>query len=437
MHIHDLIGIGFGPSNLALAIALEEVAPGSPPIDSVFIERQPAFAWHPNMLLDHAHMQISFLKDLATLRNPASRYTFLAYLHARNRLQDFINLKTFYPSRHEFNDYLGWAASHFTERCAYDEEVLEIQPEMQGSSVAWLRVRSRHRTQGVRERLTRNLVIGVGGAPNVPERFRPFREHGRVFHSSGYLGRITRVLGEGQIRKVAVIGAGQSAAEIFLDLHARGIDVDLITRSRSIKPSDDSPFVNEIFNPEYTDYVFQKPDGERAAMLEEFMNTNYAAPDLALIEQIYNVFYRQKVAGPERHRFLRQHEVDSVMADGRQIGLGLLDMDTGTPSLASYDAVVLATGYVRDLHQHLLAPLAPHLDGFSVDRHYRLQTPSHVHPGIFLQGCSEGTHGLSDTLLSVTSVRTGEISQALRDALNTHALPAGRHAQRGHMALVS
>ncbi len=419
MHTHDLIGIGFGPSNLALSIALEEHFQDRPPIDSLFIERQPAFAWHPNMLLDHAHMQVSFLKDLATLRNPASRYTFLAYLHARNRLLDFINLKTFFPSRHEFNDYLNWAASHFADRCAYDEEVLDIQPEMQGQVVTRLKVRSRHRTHGVRERLTRSLVIGVGGAPNIPDGFRPFKDHGRVFHSSSYLGQIARVLDEGTVRKVAVIGAGQSAAEIFLDLHGRGIDVDLITRSRSIKPSDDSPFVNEIFNPDFTDYVFRKPDRERAAMLDEFMNTNYAAPDLALIEQIYNVFYRQKVAGPQRHRFLRQHEVERVIADGRQIGLGLVNMDNGRPSLASYDAVVLATGYVRDLHQHLLAPLSEHLGGLSVDRHYRLDTPAHFQPSIFLQGCSEATHGLSDTLLSVTSVRTGEITQALCEALAT------------------
>ena len=64
-HIHDLIGIGFGPSNVALAIALDEKRHGGKPLDALFIERQPSFAWHPHMLLDQAHMQISFLKDLA------------------------------------------------------------------------------------------------------------------------------------------------------------------------------------------------------------------------------------------------------------------------------------------------------------------------------------------------------------------------------------
>jgi L-ornithine N5-oxygenase len=33
-------------------------------------------------------------------------------------------------------------------------------------------------------------------------------------------------------------------------------------RARSIKPSDDSPFVNEIFNTDFTDYVFNSPEQE-------------------------------------------------------------------------------------------------------------------------------------------------------------------------------
>src|ERR1700712_1526142 len=86
--IHDLVGIGFGPSNLGLAIALEEQGSG---LSTRFVERQEAFGWHRGMLLEDATMQISFLKDLVTLRNPASGFSFLAYLKERGRLVDFIN----------------------------------------------------------------------------------------------------------------------------------------------------------------------------------------------------------------------------------------------------------------------------------------------------------------------------------------------------------
>lgn len=425
MHIHDLIGIGFGPSNIALAIALEERKPAEPRVDALFIERQPGFAWHANMMLDGARMQVSFLKDLVTLRNPASRFSFISYLHEKRRLQDFINLKTFFPSRREFNDYLAWAAAHFADRCAYGEEIFEVLPERRGDEVALLRVRSR-RDGTLHERLTRHLAIGVGGMPSIPERFRPLRGDARIFHSSGYLREIAR---HPAARRVAVVGAGQSAAEIFMDLHGRpgAPQVDLIMRARAIRPSDDSPFVNEIFNADFTDYVFTRPPAEREALLEEFQHTNYAAPDLALIERIFDVFYQQRVDGDERHRFLRRHEVADVRTSAHGVHLTLRDLDSGRTSSASYDAVVLATGYARDRHRELLQALAPYLGDFTVDRQYRLRSTPAFRPAIFLQGACESSHGLSDTLLSVTAIRTGEIEQALLGTLRAPATePAAR-----------
>ena len=99
MKIHDLIGVGFGPANISLAIALKEKSADNNPIDAFFIEKKSSFSWHPNMLLDQTHMQISFLKDLATLRNPQSSFTFINYLHEKKRLSDFINLKTLLPKQ--------------------------------------------------------------------------------------------------------------------------------------------------------------------------------------------------------------------------------------------------------------------------------------------------------------------------------------------------
>src|SRR5690606_25230269 len=165
--------------------------------------------------------------------------------------------------------------------------------------------RSRDGEQVIRERLTRNLVISIGGHPRVPDSFSSLQGNPRVFHSNSYLKEIAQ---HPHAKKIAVVGGGQSAAEIFMDLHHRSpvTEVDLIMRARAIKPSDDSPFVNEIFNTDFTDYVFNSSDQQRAEILNEFWHTNYAAPDLALIEQIFNVFYRQKVSGTERHRFLRR-----------------------------------------------------------------------------------------------------------------------------------
>lgn len=412
MQTHPLIGIGFGPSNIALAIALKEREATARAMHPVFIEKQPRFAWHKDMLLEQAHMQVSFLKDLATLRNPTSRFTFINYLHEKGRLQDFINLKTFFPSRHEFNDYLAWAASKFEDRCVYGQEVIEVLPEKRDGKVELLRVRSRDAAGNVHERLGQNLVMSIGGTPSIPEQFKPLRGDARVFHSSAYLRSIAE---HARPLRIAVVGAGQSAAEIFMDLHGRyaTAEIDLVMRARSIRPSDDSPFVNEIFNADFVDHVYSRPHDERGALLREFWHTNYACPDLELIESIFKVFYEQKVVGDTRHRFLRRHEVQDARAASDGIHLGLRDLNSGIDHASRYDVVVLATGYAREHHKTLLDPLAPYLGDFSVSRDYQVHTTPDFRPAIFLQGACEGSHGLSDTLLSVTSVRTGEIGDAL------------------------
>lgn len=433
MLIHDLIGIGFGPSNIALAIALDEKRQAGSRINPLFIERQPGFAWHRNMLLDHAHMQISFIKDLVTLRNPTSRFTFINYLHEKQRLQDFINLKTFFPSRHEFNDYLTWAAAQFEDQCIYGEDVFELAAEKCDGEIALIRVRSRDGTGKIHERLARNLVVSIGGGANIPGCFRPFKDDSRIFHSSGYLQGIA---GNANAKRVAVIGAGQSAAEIFMDLHGcpNAPQVDLIMRARAIKPSDDSPFVNEVFNPDFVDHMFRRPEAERGELLREFRQTNYACPDLALIEQIFKVLYEQKVKGETRHRFLRRHTVKGVQVQPGDEGIELRmhDVNADSEVTARYDAVVLATGYVRDQHKALLAPLTPYLHGLETDRRYRLKSVPYFRPAIFLQGACEATHGLSDTLLSITAIRTGEILEALEASspLNPPAGAGALHAVR-------
>ncbi|WP_430229372.1 lysine N(6)-hydroxylase/L-ornithine N(5)-oxygenase family protein [Nitrosomonas communis] len=426
MKVYDLIGIGFGPSNIALAITLQEKKQAGYNIESYFIEKQPGFAWHANMMLNNAHMQVSFLKDLATMRNPSSHFTFINYLHQKNRLQDFINLKTFFPSRHEFNDYLSWAASHFDHCCAYGEEVIEILPEKRGEETVLLRIRSRDGEQVIHERLARNLIISIGGKPRIPDSFLSLEGDPRVFHSNSYLQEIKQYP---YASRIAVVGGGQSAAEIFMDLHDRfqTAQVDLIMRARSIKPSDDSPFVNEIFNTDFTDYVFNSSEQDRVEILNEFWHTNYAAPDLVLIEQIFNVLYRQKVSGIERHRFLRRHEVKKALSLQEGIQFVLHDMNTNCERTETYDAVVLATGYHRDHHKSLLAPLSPYFGDFTVDRQYRLCSTPNFKPAVFLQGACESSHGLSDTLLSVTAVRTNEIAQALMNASHqTSAMQAKR-----------
>lgn len=206
---YDVIGIGFGPSNLALAIALcERAQDARSKCRFHFIEKQPKFVWHRGMLLPDADMQISFLKDLVSLRDPTSPLTFVNYLHKKGRLEDFINCKTFYPSRTEFNDYLCWVAGHFRTLCSYGETTVAVEPGISGQSVTSLRVRSRSVTGHETIRHARNLVVAVGGLAHVPQIFQAAADDARVLHSSRYLDAIETLGLAREGARAVVVGGG-------------------------------------------------------------------------------------------------------------------------------------------------------------------------------------------------------------------------------------
>src|SRR5215208_8142900 len=142
--VYDILGVGFGPANLALAICLEEEAEeGRRDLKRLFLEIKPRAVWHPGMLLEDSLIQISVLKDLATVRNPRSRFTFLNYLKTQGRLFEFLNLRDLFPTRIEFNDYLRWVAGELEQRVRYGREVLAVEPVEGDGEVRLLRVTCR------------------------------------------------------------------------------------------------------------------------------------------------------------------------------------------------------------------------------------------------------------------------------------------------------
>lgn len=247
----DLICIGFGPASLAIAVALKdrwetvrERKRREPRVR--FIERQPQFAWHAGMLLPGSKMQISFIKDLATLRDPRSQFTFMNYLKQHDRLVQFSNLGTFLPSRAEFEDYMRWCAHHFTDLVEYGQEALNIsagQIGERGDRIDCFTVECRNVQQGtVSIQTARHVVVAIGGSPHIPAALPA--DEPRIIHSSQYCSRLPAVLPDtGKPYRVAVVGSGQSAAEIFHDLHQRypRAKTSLIIRDTALRPSDDSP----------------------------------------------------------------------------------------------------------------------------------------------------------------------------------------------------
>ncbi|BBP83716.1 hypothetical protein PHLH8_33580 [Pseudomonas sp. Pc102] len=187
----------------------------------------------------------------------------------------------------------------------------------------------------------------------------------------------------------------------------------MILRGSALKPADDSPFVNEVFSPEFTDLIFNQTGAERERFIREYHNTNYSVVDIDLIERIYGIFYRQKVSGIRRHAFHILSTVERANAGADGIELVLRNNASGEQSVQRYDAVVLATGYERQAHRHLLEPLAQWMGDFEVGRDYRIRTDERCQAAVYMQGFCQASHGLSDTLLSVLPIRADEIAASL------------------------
>ena len=238
---YDLVCVGFGPAALAVAVALHDKGVQG---RVLFLERQKTFAWHAGMLLPSARMQISFLKDLSTLRDPRSQFTLLNYITAQGRLAAFTKLSTFLPLREEFNDYLTWVAGQFASKVRYNTDVASIEPcqDEHAPVSAWTVKADDVQTSCRLSFKARHVVIALGGVPNIPAVLAPLGD--RVIHSSQYLNMMPRSLPPGEQKlRIAVIGGGQSAAEIYDDLASNLSDatVRLFFADSALRPSDDSP----------------------------------------------------------------------------------------------------------------------------------------------------------------------------------------------------
>ena len=110
---HDVLGIGFGPANLALAIALEEEGYD---LDVHFLESRPGPSWQSAMMLDGSDIQNHPVRDLVSLRNPRSRYSFINYLFENGRLLAHLNLPVEFPLRKEYAQYVSWVAGRSSTR---------------------------------------------------------------------------------------------------------------------------------------------------------------------------------------------------------------------------------------------------------------------------------------------------------------------------------
>lgn len=424
----DVLAIGAGPANLALAVAIEES--GSPALagSTMLLEQAPDIKWQRDLLMPWARSQVSFLKDLVTLRNPTSRFSFLNFLHDSERLDEFVNLGTFHPFRWELSAYLQWVAEHLERvRIRYSARAAEVTPDRaaDGSITGWT-VRL---TDGDVIRC-RDLVIGGGRDAHIPEVFADLPPE-RVIHSSRYRRRIAEIDKDSPLRAV-VVGGAQSAAEMFYALHENlpNCRPTMIVRSIGLQNYQTSKFVNERFFPSFVDEFFSSPPEVRAQILDEMRFTNYAGLAPPFLDELYMMLYQQRMLGQQRSEVRAMTEIVGAAMDGDEVVLDLRERTTGKVEPLRCDLVLCGTGYDSRM-PWLVRRLAAEagLEDVEVSRNYRVDLGAGAWGALYLQGVNEATHGIADSLISVLAHRSRDILgdlQARRDVVDRGDLVAER-----------
>ncbi|MGW2636137.1 lysine N(6)-hydroxylase/L-ornithine N(5)-oxygenase family protein [Streptomyces sp. NPDC001348] len=415
----DLVGIGIGPFNLSLAALAHPLAE----LDTVFYEQRPGFDWHPGLLIDSARIQVPFLADLVTLADPTSPWTFLNYLRARDRLFPFYFAERFHIQRTEYDAYCRWASQNIPGlRFSHQVDAVRWNPERDAFEVDFTQLDPDGQTHTLGRTYTRNVALGLGTEPHVPQPLAPLVEAPGVpvIHAADYLEHRDTVLAAGH---VTVVGSGQSGAEVFLDLlrhrpHGRE-QLHWLGRTEAFAPMEYSKLGLEHFTPDYTRY-FQALDETVRDQLVASQWQLHKGIDADTTAAIHDELYRRSLHGgwPDAVLTPGVHVRTAGRVATTKIELHLEHTRQGTRSRLTTNAVVLATGYRERPLDRLLAGLDPYLrrdnnERPRVDEHFRMVLDPCVTGTVYLQSAGLHTHGVGAPDLGLAAWRSATILNTL------------------------
>ena len=415
----DLVGIGIGPFNLSLAALAHPLAE----LDAVFYEQRPAFGWHPGLLIEDATIQVPFLADLVTLADPASPWSFLNYLRARDRLFPFYFAERFHIRRAEYDAYCRWVCENLPGlRFRHQVDAVRWNPERDVFEVDFTQLDADGEAEALGRTYTRNVVLGIGSEPHVPDPLRPLVDLPGVpvVHAADYLDHRETFLAAGH---VTVIGAGQSGAEIFLDLlrhrPAGREKLHWLARSEAFAPMEYSKLGLEHFTPDYARYFHALAEPVRDGLVSAQWQLHKGI-DAGTIAAIHDELYRRTLHGGWPDTVLTPGV--RVRTAGRiattQVELHLEHTQQGTRSRLTTDAVILATGYRERPLNRILAGLDPYvrrdsLERPRVDEEYRLVLDPSVTGSLYVQNAGLYAHGVGTPDLGLAAWRGASILNSL------------------------
>ncbi len=348
-------------------------------------------------------MQVSFLKDLVTLRDPTSRFVdFLSYLHAKDRLVDFINArKTLYPLRIlSTTTTLEWAAAKVDNLVRYGHEVIGVQPVRDGdyvagtSSTSWSTPAAAQRCCGPATSCW-PLVCARGCRPG----WCPVSGSGAAVICCSVCERLdgaapSPVRGGGGPGRACRWWPGFLPARPLPD--GRGLRCLLPLRPTARLTTARSPTASST-RPPSTDF-FDAPPAVKDQLNGYHANTNYSVVDGDLIAELYRRGYREQVLGRTRLRLLNMSRLRGAVVRPTGVEVTIETLNTGRTTTVDADVLVCATGCDPVDATTMLGELGEHCHRddrgqLSVGRDYRVDTDDELECGIYLQGGTEHSHG--------------------------------------------
>jgi lysine N6-hydroxylase len=415
MDTYELVGIGLGPFNLALAALAEPCEE----LSCLFLDEKPGFSWHPGMMVDGATLQVPVLADLVSLVDPTSRNSYLAWLRDQDRLFGFYFSEAWHVPRAEYEAYCRSVAERL-EACRFGRRVTSVRNAVlpdgrDGFAVGF------DAPEGPGSVLAANVVLGIGTEPVVPGSLRALCEEGGALlaHSAQYLNRADWIRAADD---VTVLGSGQSGAEIVLDLlrewHQPGRRLRWLTRSAAFEPMEYSKIGLEHFTPDYTDYFHGLPEPVRDQLLAGQGRLYKAVSDETLAEIRTELDRRAFPDGPGSTGVTLLPGMEAV--GGRVVGgPGSEELDlefaharTQTTCTIRTQRLVLATGYAQRQPQ-LLGPIDALIrrDAHGrplIGRDNRVALDG-TQAGLYVQNAELHTHGVGTPDLGLGAYRAASI----------------------------
>ncbi|WP_101841818.1 lysine N(6)-hydroxylase/L-ornithine N(5)-oxygenase family protein [Halobacillus sp. Marseille-P3879] len=402
--VYDVIGIGIGPYNLGLAALLDETE-----LSSLFFDDTPRLEWHPGMLIDGADLQVPFLADLTTFANPKSPYTFMNYLHEHNRMFPFYFHKHFKIPREEYNHYLQWVSQQLSG-LHFNHPVVDVIDHNDHYEVVALDKDSNQ----TESHYSKHVVLGTGSKPLILEGMDDLPSED-VIHTSRYLFEKKNLL---QSKHVTVVGSGQSALEVFLDLleeqKRKDMELTLLSRTGGLFQLDQAKFAQEFFTPEYVDYFHSLSFEQRQKNLET-LGALRKGIDPETLTRLYTQLYHKTVAGRKSHVLINpMTEVKAVERSGSGYNLKCEQLQEEQEFNYHTDKVILATGYKPNIPDWFMKRFGEKIKwederSFKVTRDYQLEFKDERDHHFFTLTNLVHSHGAGATNLGLSVHRNVHI----------------------------